>query len=55
VENILNKRKVRGVKKYLICWKRFTAENYIWKKKEDLENVRELVDKFERRMEAEVR
>ena len=45
VENILNKRKVRGMKKYLICWKKFTAENNIWKKKK-LENVRELVDKF---------
>jgi len=26
VEKILNKRKIRRVKKYLVCWKRFTAE-----------------------------
>ena len=27
VEKILNKRKIRGVKKYLVRWKRFTAEH----------------------------
>jgi len=27
VEKILNKRKVRGVMKYLVYWKEFTAEN----------------------------
>jgi len=26
VEKILNKRKIRGVEKYLIWWKGFTAE-----------------------------
>ena len=31
------------------------AENDIWKKEEDLENARELVDKFEGRMSAEIR
>ena len=41
--------------KYLVCWKRFIAENDIQKKKEDLENVKKLVDKFEKRMEAEVK
>jgi len=29
VKKILNKRKVRRVMKYLVCWKRFTAENDI--------------------------
>ena len=29
VEKILNKRKVRGVMKYLVHWKRFTVENDI--------------------------
>jgi len=38
-----------------VCWKRFIAENNIWKKKEDLENTRESVDKFEGRIEAKVR
>ena len=41
--------------KYLVHWKRFTAKNNIWKKKENLENVKELVDEFERRIEAKVR
>ena len=55
VEKILNRRKVRRVIKYLVYWERFIAEYYTWKKEEDLENVKELVDEFERRMEAEVR
>ena len=55
VEKILNKRKVRRVIKYLVYWERFIAEYYIWKKEEDLENMKELVDEFERRIEAEVR
>jgi len=46
---------VRGMTKYLVHWKGFTAENNVWKKKEDLENVKKLVDEFEGRMEAEVR
>ena len=55
VEKILNKRKVRRVIKYLVYQERFIAEYYTWKKEEDLENVKELVDEFERRIEAEVR
>ena len=55
IEKILNKRKVRRVIKYLVYWERFIAEYYIWKKEKDLENMKELVDEFERRMEAEVR
>ena len=30
-------------------------EHNIWKRKEDLENTREAIEKFERRMSAEVR
>ena len=55
MERILNKRKVRGVEKYLVQWKEFTAENDIWKKKEDLENAKELVEEFKGRLNAEVR
>ena len=36
-------------------WKEFMAENNMWKKEEDLENARELVDEFEGRMSAEDR
>ena len=28
VEKVLNKKKMRGVEKYLIWWKSFTAEGY---------------------------
>ena len=55
VEKILNKRKIRGVKRYLVRQKGFTAEHDMQEKEEGLENVKKLVDKFERRLEAEVR
>ena len=55
VEKILNKRKIREVEKYLVCWKGFTAEHDTWKKEEDLGNAREIVEEFEGRMSAEIR
>ena len=55
MEKILNKRKIRGVEKYLVCWKGFTVESDTWEKEEDLRNAKELVDDFEGRLEAEVR
>ena len=55
VEKILNKRKIRGVDKYLVRWKEFTAESDTWEKKEDLKNAKELVDDFEGRVGAEIR
>ena len=48
VEKILNKKKMRGVVKYLIQWKGFTAEGDTWKRKENLKNVEELIEEFER-------
>ena len=39
----------------MIRWKGFTVENDTWKKEKDLENAKELVNEFERRLEAEVR
>jgi len=54
VEKILNKRKIRGVEKYLVQWKGFTAEHDIWEREKDLENTREAVRKFEGRM-SEIR
>ena len=55
MERILNKRKVRGIDKYLVRWKGFTAEHDIWEKEEDLVNTREAVDKFEGKISTEVR
>ena len=40
---------------YLVYWKWFTVKNDIWKKEEDLENTRETVEEFKRRMNTEVR
>ena len=55
VEKILNKRRVRGIDKYLVQWKGFMAEHDTWEREEELRNARELVDKFERRLSTEVR
>ena len=55
IEKILNKRKIRGVEKYLVRWKGFIVEYDTWEKKEDLGNAREVLEEFERRINAEVR
>ena len=55
VKKILNKRKIRGVEKYLVQWKEFMMEHNMWEREEDLRNARELVDEFEGRLSAEVR
>jgi len=48
VEKILNKKKTRGVEKYLIQWKGFTAEGDTWERRENLKNAEELIKEFER-------
>jgi len=48
VEKILNKKKMRGVVKYLIRWKDFTVEGDTWEKRENLKNIEELIAEFER-------
>ena len=55
VEKILNKKKIRGVEKYLIWWKGFIAERDIWKRKENLKNAEEVLKEFEKRMIMEIR
>ena len=49
VEKILNKKKIRGVVKYLIWWKGFTAERDTWERRENLKNAEELIEEFEQR------
>ena len=49
VEEILNKRTIRGKKKFLVRWKGYTAEKDTWKNRENLENTKELVEEFERK------
>jgi len=48
VEQILNKRKVRGKDKYLVRWKGFTAESDTWEERENLENAKEAIEEFEK-------
>ena len=47
VKKILNKKKIRGVEKYLIRWKEFTVEGDTWERKENLKNTEELIKEFE--------
>jgi len=54
VEKVLNKRKVRGVVKYLVQWKQFTAEHNSWEREEDLENAKKAVAEFKERVNTEV-
>ena len=55
IEKILNKRKIRGVDKYLVQWKEFMAEYDTWEREKDLGNTREVLEEFEGRMNTEVR
>jgi len=46
VEKVLNKKKMRGVEKYLVQWRGFTAEGDTWEKRENLKNMKELIEEF---------
>jgi len=48
VEKVLNKKKIRGIEKYLIRWKGFTAKGDTWERRENLKNAEELIEEFER-------
>ena len=48
VERILNKRRIRGKDKYLVCWKGFTAESDTWEGRENLKNTKEAIKEFEK-------
>jgi len=54
VEKILNKRTVRGKKKFLVRWKEYTAEEDTWENRKNLGNTKELVEEFKRKYEEEV-
>jgi len=55
VEKILNKKKIRGIEKYLVQWKEFIAEGDTWERKKNLKNTWEALEEFEGRMNAEIR
>jgi len=54
VEWILNKRKVKGKDKYLVCWKGFTAESDTWEGRENLENAKEAIKEFEKEYQQDM-
>jgi len=55
VKKILNKKKIREVEKYLVHWKGFTVEYDSWERREDLGNVKAVLEDFKGRIEAEIR
>jgi len=55
MEKIPNKKKMRGVEKYLVQWKEFIAEGDTWERKENLKNAGVALKEFEGRMNAKVR
>ena len=48
VEKILNKKKIWGRDKFLVCWKGYTAEADTWEDRGNLKNAERLVEEFER-------
>ena len=53
MKKILNKRVIREKEKFLVRWKGYMAEEDTWESRKNLENTKELVDKFERKYEKE--
>jgi len=49
VEEILNKRTIRGKKKFLVRWKGYMAKEDTWENRENLENAKELVEEFKKK------
>ena len=55
VEEILNRQERRGKTKYLVKWKGYMAEENTWERLENLKNVMEKVEEFEKeRFEEEI-
>jgi len=54
VERILNKQRIRGKDKYLVRWKGFMAESDTWEGKENLENAKEAIEKYEREYRRDI-
>ena len=55
VEEILDRLERRGKTKYLVKWKGYTAEENTWEKLENLKNVMEKIEGFEKgRFEEEI-
>ena len=44
----MNKQRVRGKDKYLVCWKGFTTESNTWEGRENLKNAKKAIEEFEK-------
>jgi len=55
VERILNKRRVRGKDKYLVCWKGFMAESDTWEGRENLKNAKETIEEFKKEYQRDMK
>jgi len=55
VEKILNKRIVRGKEKFLVQEKGYIVEEDTWESRENLKNIKELVEEFKREYKKEVK
>ena len=53
VKKILNKRNMREKLKYLVKWKGYTAKEDTWKRLENLKNIIDLVEDFEKKIREE--
>jgi len=53
VKKIINKKKVQGRDKYLVQWKGCMVEEDTWESRENLKNVMELVEEFEKKYRRE--
>jgi len=53
VEKILDRREKRGKPKYLVRWKDYIAEKNTWEGLENLKNVMDLVEKFDKEIRDE--
>ena len=50
----MNKQQIRRKNKYLIQWKEFTVESDTWKGKENLDNAKEAIEKFEKEYRRDI-
>ena len=49
VEDILDRRDIRGTHKYLVSWKGFGPGDNLWEPEENLDNCGALIEDFNRR------
>ena len=53
VEKILNKRKIWGKERFLVCWKGYMVEADTWEDRGNLKNAGKMVEEFEREYREE--